>query len=114
MKRTLGMKRRFLLLAALAALTVCASAQEVKTGMVNDGTWRFLEEVDYSADTAYTVSYAREYRKNLHATDRPKPVTVTWTEGNAARVLVSRSPLFGPPRSRWKRMSRKSITSSPG
>ena len=47
MKRTLGMKRRFLLLAALAALTVCAYAQEVKTGMVNDGTWRFLEEVDW-------------------------------------------------------------------
>ena len=96
MKTTLGMKRRFLFLAAFAALTVCAYAQEVKTGMVNDGTWRFLEEVDYSADTAYTVSYAREYRKNLHATDRPKPVTVTWTEGNAARVLVSRWPASRP------------------
>ena len=94
MKTTLGMKRRFLLLAAFAALTVCAAAQEVKIGMVNEGTRRFLEEVDYSADTAYTVSYAREYRKNLRASDRPKPVTVTWTEGNAAKVLVSPSPLF--------------------
>ena len=94
MKTTPGMKRRFLLLAALAALTVCAAAQEVKIGMVNEGTRRFLEEVDYSADTAYVVSFAREYRKNLHATDRPKPVTVAWPEGNAAKVLVSPSPLF--------------------
>ena len=47
-----GMKKRFLLLAALAALTVCAAAQEVKIGVVNDGTRRFLEEVDYTADTA--------------------------------------------------------------
>ena len=94
MKTTPGMKRRFLLLAAFAALTVCAAAQEVKIGMVNEGTRRFLEEVDYSADTAYVVSFAREYRKNLHATDRPKPVTVAWPEGNAAKVLVSPSPLF--------------------
>ena len=90
----LGMKKRFLLVAALAALTVSAFAQDVKCGMVNDGTRRFLEEVDYSADTAYTVSYAREYRKNLGASDRPKPVTVSWPEGNAAKVLVSPSPLF--------------------
>ena len=90
----LGMKKRFLLLAALAALTVCAAAQEVKIGMVNDGTRRFLEEVDYTADTAYVVSCAREYRKNLGASDRPKPVTVSWKEGNAVKVLVSRSPLF--------------------
>ena len=94
MKTFPRMKKRLLLLAALAALTWGAYAQEVKIGMVNDGTRRFLEEVDYSADTAYVVSYARDYRKNLGASDRPKPVTVTWTEGNAAKVLVSRSPLF--------------------
>ena len=94
MKAFPRMKKRLLLLAALAALTWGAYAQEVKIGMVNDGTRRFLEEVDYSADTAYVVSYARDYRKNLGASDRPKPVTVTWTEGNAAKVLVSRSPLF--------------------
>ena len=94
MKTFPRMKKRLLLLAAFAALTWGAYAQEVKIGMVNDGTRRFLEEVDYSADTAYVVSYARDYRKNLGASDRPKPVTVTWTEGNAAKVLVSRSPLF--------------------
>ena len=88
------MKKRILLLAALAALTLGASAQEVKIGMVNDGTRRFLEEVDYSADTAYVVSFARDYRKNLGASDRPKPVTVSWKEGPAAKVLVSRTPLF--------------------
>lgn len=43
------MKNRWLLLAAFAALTVCASAQVRNYGMVNDGTRRFLEEVDYSA-----------------------------------------------------------------
>ena len=76
MKSFPRMKKRLLLLAAFAALTFCAAAQEVKIGMVNEGTRRFLEEVDYSADTAYVVSFAREYRKNLHATDRPKSVTV--------------------------------------
>ena len=94
MKTFPRMKKRLLLLAALAALTWGAYAQEVKIGMVNDGTRRFLEEVDYSADTAYVVSYARDYRKNLGASDRPKPVTVTWKEGNAAKLVVSSSPLF--------------------
>ena len=94
MQASSGMKKRILLLAALAALTLGASAQEVKIGMVNDGTRRFLEEVDYSADTAYVVSFARDYRKNLGASDRPKPVTVVWAEGNAAKVVVSSSPLF--------------------
>ena len=88
------MKKRVLLLSAFAALALSAAAQEVKVGMINDGTWRFLEEVDYSADTAYVVSYAPDYRKGLKASDRPKPVTVTWKEGNAAKVRVSPSPLF--------------------
>ena len=86
--------KKLLLFVAFAALTVGAYAQEVKCGIVNDGTWRFLEEVDYSADTAYMVSCAADYRKTLAASDRPKPVTVTWSEGNAAKVVVSPSPLF--------------------
>ena len=43
MKTFPRMKKRFLLLAAFAALTLGAAAQEVKIGMVNDGTRRFLE-----------------------------------------------------------------------
>ncbi|MBR3284707.1 MAG: hypothetical protein IKI70_00325, partial [Bacteroidales bacterium] len=81
------MKKRLLLLAVLLAAAVSSSAQVRNYGMVNDGTRRFLEEVDYSADTAYVVSYARDYRKNLGASDRPKPVTVAWAEGNAAKVV---------------------------
>ena len=42
MKTFPRMKKRFLLLAAFAALTLGAYAQEVKIGMVNDGTRRFL------------------------------------------------------------------------
>ena len=88
------MKRRFLLLAAFAALTVCAYAQEIKCDIVNDGARRFMEEVDYSGDPEYAVSFARKYRKEFGATDRPKPVTVSWTEAGAARVRVSESAAF--------------------
>ena len=51
------MKRKCLLLAAFAAMTVCAYAQDVKCDIVNEGTRRFLEEVDYADDPEYTVSY---------------------------------------------------------
>ena len=88
------MKRRFLLLAAFAALTVCAYAQEIKCDIVNDGARRFMEEVDYSGDPEYAVSFARKYRKEFGATDRPKPVTVSWTEAGAARIRVSESAAF--------------------
>ena len=88
------MKRRILLLAALAALSVCAVAQTTQCDIVNPGTRKFLEEVDYSADPAYTVSYAREYRKEFGASDRPLPVTVTWPEGKGAQVWVSTSPFL--------------------
>ena len=88
------MKRRFLLLAAFAALTVCSYAQNVKCDLVNDGARRFMEEVDYAGDPEYAVSFARKYRKDFGATDRPKPVTVSWTEAGASRVRVSASPAF--------------------
>ena len=90
----LPMKNRLFLLAAFAALTVCAYAQEVKCDIVNEGTRRFLQEVDYSNDPEYTVSFAREYRKDFGASDRPLPVTISWTEENAAMVRVSVPPFF--------------------
>ena len=91
------MLKRFLLLVALAAATASVSAQEMfhtYCNIVNEGTRRFLDEVDYSADPEYTVSYASDYRKNLRANDRPLPVTLTWTGENAAQVWVSTSPDF--------------------
>lgn len=88
------MKRRILLVAALAALSLGAAAQTTQCDIVNPGTRKFLEEVDYSADPEYTVSYARDYRKEFGANDRPLPVTVTWTGGKGAQVLVSTSPFL--------------------
>ena len=88
------MKRICLLLAAFAAMTICAYAQNVQCDIVNEGTRRFLEEVDYADDPEYTVSYAKDYMTNYGASDRPRPVTVSWTGGNASLVRVSTSPLF--------------------
>ena len=88
------MKRRFLLLAVLAAMTVSAFAQSTQCDIVNPGTRKFIEEVDYSADPEYTVSYGREYRKEFKASDRPLPVTVSWTEGVGSQVWVSTSPFM--------------------
>ena len=88
------MKKRCLLLAAFAAMTVCAYAQNVKCDIVNEGTRRFLEEVDYADDPEYTVSYALDYMTNYGASDRPQPVTVTWPEGNASLVRMSTSPIY--------------------
>ena len=88
------MKKRFLLLAVLSAMTVSAYAQTTQCDIVNPGTRKYLEEVDYSADPEYTVSYAREYRTEFKANDRPLPVTVTWPEGVGAQVWVSTSPFL--------------------
>ena len=88
------MKRKCLLLAAFAAMTVCAYAQNVKSDIVNEGTRRFLEEVNYADDPEYTVSYALDYMNNYGASDKPLPVTVTMPEGNPTLVRVSTSPLF--------------------
>ena len=88
------MKRRILLLAAFAALTFGASAQDIQCDIVNPGTRKFMQEVDYAGDPEYTVSYAREYRKDFGASDRPLPVTISWKEAGAAMVRVSVPPFF--------------------
>ena len=91
------MKIRSLLLAALAAVSVNVFAQEIDSvpcSIVNEGARKFVSEVDYSDDPEYTVSYARDYRKNFGASDRPLPVTLTWKGGNGAKVWVSTSPDF--------------------
>ena len=54
----------------------------------------FLEEVDYSNDPDYTISFARDYRSKHGANDRPLPVKISWDGGAAARIQMSNSPLF--------------------
>ena len=81
------MKKIGLVLAALVAACLCARAQEV-CDIENPGTRKFLEEIDYSADTAYVLSFAKQYRNDFGANDKPLPITLSW-EGTAARVFVS-------------------------
>ena len=60
----------------------------------NTGTRKYLEEVDYSADTAYTVSYINDYRKKYSAKDTPLPVKITWSGDTPYKVILSASPGF--------------------
>ena len=57
------MFRRFLLFAVSAAACVYSYAQvAVGLSAADEGIGRYLEEVDYSADPGYTVSYVRDYK----------------------------------------------------
>ena len=85
------MKRIFLFktIAVFCVFAVsCASGRSQKNIIVeecdieNQGTRKFLEEVTYS-DTTYTVSFARDYKKQYGANDKPLPVTISW-EGEPA------------------------------
>lgn len=107
------MKRILLYFAVLAALCSCGSSRKAITSaqgdniasaqaafekelcdIENEGTRKYLEEVDYSSDPDYTVSFAKDYRSKFGANDRPLPVKVSWPEGTAATVIVSTSPRF--------------------
>ena len=109
------MKRILLYIAVLAALCSCSSSRKaVATAALdnnlpasvqpvfeqelcdieNEGTRKFLEEVDYSSDPDYVLSYAREYKKEYGANDKPLPVKISWPEGTAAKVVLSSSPRF--------------------
>ena len=108
------MKRILLYLAAVAVLCACGSSRKAVTvapsandgpayvqsfeqelcDIENEGTRKFLEEVDYSSDPDYVLSYARDYKKEYGANDRPLPVKVAWGDGTAAKVVVSTSPQF--------------------
>jgi len=108
------MKRILLYIAAIAFLCACSSSRKAVTttplendspafvqafeqefcDIENEGTRKFLEEVDYSSDPDYTVSYARDYRSDYGANDKPLPVKIAWNEGTAAKVVLSTSPQF--------------------
>ena len=98
------MKIRFFWLNIIAVLTAfTASCGALKPqnrisgtecDIENAGTRKYLEEVDYSVDTTYTVSFARDYKKNHGANDKPLPVTITWEGEPASRILMSTSARF--------------------
>ncbi len=95
------MKKRVLIIAVLAAIAVsCGPAASLKRAAVeecdieNPGTRKFLEEVDYTRDTAYTLSFVKDYREQYGANDKPLPVTIAWTGAPAARIVLSTTPNF--------------------
>ena len=97
------MKRVFLFksLAVLAFFTVSCGSVKQKNDVTpqecdieNEGTRKFLEEVNYS-DTTYTVSFARDYKKNYGANDKPLPVTISWEGGPATGIYLSTSGALG-------------------
>ena len=95
--------RRILLLtvlSAFAALSVsCGAVRPAKEAAVekndieNAVARKFLEEVNYT-DTSYTVSFARDYKHDYGANDRPLPVKVSWQGKPASRIILSTSPRF--------------------
>ena len=97
-------KRRIISIATLSAFIAvaisCASSNSLKRATVqecdieNEGTRKFLAEVDYTLDTTYSVSFARDYMQDYGANDRPRPVTISWTGGTASKILMSNSPKF--------------------
>ena len=74
----------------------CASGRSQKNIIVeecdieNQGTRKFLEEVTYS-DTTYTVSFARDYKKQYGANDKPLPVTISWEGEPAYSIYLTTS-----------------------
>ncbi len=92
---------RFTIMAALTAVIVsCASVKTLRQAAVepydieNEGTRKYLEEVDYASDTAYTLSFAKEYMQQYGASDKPRPVVVTWEGAPASKILLATKPGF--------------------
>jgi protein tyrosine/serine phosphatase len=97
MKRTILF---FALVSAFAAFTVsCGNIHSLKQASVekcdieNEGARKYLDEINYS-DTTYTASFARDYKHNYGANDKPLPVKVSWTGGPASSITMSTSPRF--------------------
>ena len=93
--------RRLILCAFIwAAIISCGSVRSQKQITVeecdieNEGTRKFLEEVDYTADTAYVTSFAKDYKTNYGANDKPRPVTVSWTGEPAVKIVLSKTEDF--------------------
>ena len=98
MKRTL---LSLAIVAACAAAVSCGNASSLRRASVetcdieNQATRKFLDETDYSADTAYVVSTIADYRRDYGAkNDKPLPVVISWTGGEASKVVLSTSSKF--------------------
>lgn len=61
----------------------------------NAGARSFLENVDYSNDPDYTLSYIKNYQST--GSSSPNPYTLSWTGGNASQILMSSTPVFTNP-----------------
>ncbi|MBR4593848.1 MAG: tyrosine-protein phosphatase [Bacteroidaceae bacterium] len=95
------MNIRSLSISAVLVLAVsCGSSGSLRHASVeerdieNQGTRLYLEQVDYTSDTAYVTSFARDYKRDYGANDKPLPTTVWWPGGNSATILLSTSPRF--------------------
>ncbi len=79
----------------------------------NEKAREFLDNTDYSADTAYTVSNVLKYWKTSKG-DRPAPVTISW-EGTASKLIMSVSPDFAvlPDAQRMAAPAELSVSTSP-
>ena len=93
--------RRLILCAFIwVAVVSCSSVRSQKQIAVeecdieNEGTRKFLEEVDYTADTAYVTSFAKDYKTDYGANDKPRPVTVSWTGDPAVKIVLSKTEDF--------------------
>lgn len=58
----------------------------------NAGVRSYLDNVDYSNDTDYTISYVANYKPS--GSDSPLPVTLSWEGGTADQILISTAPSF--------------------
>ena len=110
-------KRILLLLAALLALCACSTSRKAAIAIdspflgqdrpvaqavfeqetcdiENEGTRKFLEEVDYSTDPDYVLSFVKDYKSKYGANDKPLPVKISWPGGTADKVVISQSPDF--------------------
>jgi protein-tyrosine phosphatase len=79
----------------------------------NEKAREFLDNTDYSADTAYTYSNVLKYWKTSKG-DRPAPVTISW-EGTASKLVMSVSPDFDvlPDAQRMAAPAQIALSSSP-
>lgn len=64
------MSARYFLIVVISAVCVCSNAQTaVGYSSEYEGVRRYLEEVDYSGDPDYNLSYARDYKKAYPTAD---------------------------------------------
>ena len=79
------MRRRILLIAAVAAALMCASCSSMRHAPGVNAVQPTLEQEECDIEN---------HRKEHGANDKPLPVKISWNGGDAAKILVSKSPEF--------------------